>query len=294
VRLVLDGNWAAAQRVPVDSTGRWQAAVQTDGLADTDRQHTLVAVGETSARREGARTAQADAGEPGQATSSVALSASAPVHFHLQRRWHELVTVDDPADDDHGPEGRYVYPTDASWGANRQMDLRHVSVAGSGGALKLSLQMHRLTRSWNPANGFDHVAFTVFIELPGQPGGSRVMPLQNAELPGGMRWHRRLRVHGWSNALFSNQGASAAHEGTPLAPAATLSVDADRHTVHLLLPAQALGTPASLQGARLYISTWDYDGGYRALSPQPGAHSLGGGLADGPKWMDASGPITLP
>ncbi len=36
-------------------------------------------------------------------------------------------------------------------------------------------------------------------------------------LPEAMTWHRRLRVGGWSKALFTHQGASATHEGTPAA-----------------------------------------------------------------------------
>jgi glycosidase len=282
VRLVLDGRWMQAQRVSVGTNGRWQAQVQTVGLADTTGLHALVAV-------------RADAaGDPTAMPSmNTELLASEPAQFRLTRRWQTLAEVADPAGDDHGPDGRTRYPTDPSWGDNRQMDLRRVSVATAGGALKLSLQMQRLTQLWSPANGFDHVAFTVYVELPGQAGGSRVMPLQNADLPAGMRWHRRLRVHGWSNALFSADGASSTNEGTPVAPAATLSVDRATHTLHLVLPAQAMGSPGDLRGARVYVTTWDYDGGYRALAPEAGPFTLGGGTADGPKVMDDCGPITL-
>ena len=147
----------------------------------------------------------------------------------------------------------------------------------------------------NPANGFDHVAFTVFVELPGQEGGASVMPLQNGSLPEGMRWHRRLRVHGWSNALFSPQGASASHEGTAVTPGAHIDVDAPARRVRFTLPAAALGGLRSLSGVRLYINTWDYDGGYRPLSPTPQAWSIGGGDPNTePKLMDDSVAITLP
>jgi hypothetical protein len=174
------------------------------------------------------------------------------------------------------------------------MDLRGVKVLGAGGALRLELQMARTTQLWNPANGFDHVAFTVFIELPGQAGGAELMPLQDGPLPAGLRWHRRLRVGGWSNALFSVEGASATHEGTPVATGAAVEVDAARHTVRLTLPAAALGGLASLSGARLWVTTWDYDAGYRALGPEPQPHAFGGGAAGAPKVMDSSAVIRLP
>jgi hypothetical protein len=131
------------------------------------------------------------------------------------------------------------------------MDLRRVRVATAGGALRLDLGMARLTQSWNPANGFDHVAFTVYIQLPGRDDGATVMPLQHAGLPEGMRWHLRLRVHGWSNALFSHEGASAAQEGTPVAPGAGIEVDARTDTVSLVLPASVLGRLPALAGTRI-------------------------------------------
>jgi hypothetical protein len=119
------------------------------------------------------------------------------------------------------------------------------------------------------------------------------MPQQNAALPAGMRWQRRLRVHGWSNALFTAEGAGPAADGTPLVPAAAIAVDRERRTVSFTLPASALGNRASLAGARVYVTTWDYDGGYRALTPEPGRGSIGGGQAGDPKVMDDLPPVTL-
>ena len=60
-----------------------------------------------------------------------------------------------------------------------------------------------------------------------------------------------------------------------------------------VLPAAALGRLPSLSGARLYVTTWDYDGGFRALAPQPQAWAFGGGPADGPKVMDETPVLTL-
>ena len=61
------------------------------------------------------------------------------------------------------------------------------------------------------------------------------------------------------------------------------------------MPAAALGRAAGLSGARVYVTTWDYDGGYRALAPEAGPHAFGGGdPARDPRVMDAVGPIDLP
>jgi carbohydrate-binding DOMON domain-containing protein len=220
--------------------------------------------------------------------------ASASREFRVARDWQLRADVEDPAGDDHGPDGRYSYPTDPGWGDRRQMDLRRLRVFEAGGSLRLEITTRQLSASWNPANGFDHVAFTAFIELPGRADGARVMPLQNAELPAGMRWHLRLRAGGWSNALFSSAGADALNEGTPVSPGAGLKVDRDGNTVSFTLPAAALGRLRSLSGAKVYVTTWDYDGGYRDLGAQPQPYAVGGGAADGAKVMDDSTVIVIP
>ncbi|MFN5157985.1 MAG: glucodextranase DOMON-like domain-containing protein, partial [Betaproteobacteria bacterium] len=176
--------------------------------------------------------------------------------------------------------------------------LRAVAVHTAGGALRIDIGLHRLTTLWNPANGFDHVHLTVFIELPGEGPGATVMPLQDGALQdfpelNGMTWHRRLRVASapsWENSALLQPPT---REGTPVAPGAALRVDAARHTLSLTLPAAALGRKASLAGARVWVTTWDYDAGYRALAPEPGAFAMGGAPAGSPKVMDASAVLRL-
>jgi hypothetical protein len=273
VQLVVDGMIADSTEVQVGADGRFAARLDTAAMIDPALSHRVVAW----------------TGDEGM--------ASAAQTFRVEREWKLLADVEDPAGDDHGPMGsvrRYAYPTDPSY-AQRPMDLRRVRALAAGSSLRLDLKTAAVSRIWSPANGFDHVVFTVFIELPGQGGGATVMPLQNGSLPAGMRWHRRLRVHGWSNALFSDVGAALEHEGTSLSPAAGLKVDAATNTVSLVLPAASLGKPETLSGARLYITTWDYDGGYRALAAQAGPYVMGGGdPARDPKVMDDLPVIVLP
>ena len=269
LRLVVDGDLARSQPVQADASGRWQAQVDTRQMVDPEVRHAVVVWREADG------------------------AASRPQPFQVVREWLLRADVEDPAGDDTGPDGRYRYPTDPGW-APRQLDLRRVRVFESGGALRLEVGTAAISTGWNPANGFDRVVFTVFIELPGQPGGATVMPLQNAQLPEGMRWHLRLRAGGWSNALFASEGASATQEGLPVTPAAALQVDAAAGRVRFTLPASVLGGRGSLSGARILVTTWDYDGGYRALAPQPQGYVFGGGAADGAKVMDASAVITVP
>lgn len=256
LQLVVDGDLQAAISMQADAQGRWQARLNISDMVDSALAHRAVVWNPLEAQR--------------------ATRVSEASTFRVQRSWTTVVDHEDPQGDDTGPQGTYTYPTDPTWGANRQMDLRRVKVSTAGGALRMDLSLQGLTTVWNPKNGFDHVAFTIFIELPGQEAGSTVMPLQGGTLPEGMRWHRRLRVGGWTNALFGPEGASALHEGTPLAQGAQILTDPTSRTVSLILKASALGSMPSLSGARVYVTTWDYDAGYRALDRDAGRHTLGG------------------
>jgi hypothetical protein len=120
------------------------------------------------------------------------------------------------------------------------------------------------------------------------------MPQQNGNLPGDMRWHYRLRTHGWSNAWFSAEGADAANEGRISSPGAQVIANAEARTLTITVPAKALGNPASMSGIRLYLNTWDYDGGYRGLSPEGGGMIFGGDRTDGIKVLDETDVLVLP
>lgn len=257
IALVLDGDLSRAIEARPGRDGRWEVELDTRSLVDPAIEHRLVAWSQTLQ------------------------AATEPATFRAAPRWTLLAEQRDPAGDDRGPRGRYRYPTDPSWGDNRQADLLGARAFGAGGSLRLELDLHRVTRSWQPANGFDHVAFGIYIALPGRDDGIAELPKQNASMPDGLRWQTRLRAHGWSNAVFSSAGAGVDAEGAPVSPGAAIEVDTERNRVSFLLPAAALGDPASLAGAAIYVTTWDYDGGWRGLQRRAGGHAFGGG--DGAK-----------
>ncbi len=262
VQLVVDGDLASALRVEVDDDGRWRATLRTDDMLDPAVVHRVVARDPSNGR-------------------------VSPAHrFTVARRWTRVAEAIDPIGDDHGPNGRYTYPEDPGWRLPRPADLRGATLWASGGALRVQLHMRALVADWNPANGYDHVAFTLFLRLPGRVGGAASLPQQAAGMPDGGRWHLRLRSHGWSNALFSSEDADAQREGRNVGESARIEVDRAANTVSFTLPARALGHLASLEGLGLYVTTWDYDGGYRALGEAAGPHSFGGGAAGDPKVMD--------
>ena len=276
--LVVDGDTARAQAQPpvqAGPDGRWQARLPTAGLTDPALRHRLVAWD----------------GD---------LLTSPPQHFQAEADWQLLAELQDAAGDDHGPQHlglpvppRYTAPLDPGF-AGGVLDIRRVQAWASGGALRLDVELGGISTVWSPANGFDHLALTLYLALPGSGEGSAVLPLQQAAAP--LRWHRRLRVHGWSNVLTADDQAGATHEGRPVAPGARVQVDVAARRIRLTLPAAATGV-GSLAGAQLYLTTWDYDGGYRALAAEPAAFVFGGADAarpgGGPKVMDDLPVITL-
>jgi glycosidase len=268
VELIVDGDAARAERATAGADGRFRGRLDTRRMTDPALVHRLV-------------LRAVDRG-----------TVSDAARFRVALPWRLLADVPQAEGTEAGPAGRYIYPTHESY--TRQMDLRRTRVLSAGGALRIELEMADLTRVWGPANGFDHVAFSVFVELPGRSNGERAMPGQDAELPEGMRWHLRLRAHGWSNALFGHEGASASADGRSITPAAEISTDAARRLVRFTIPSESLGDPASLSGARVHVSTWDWDGGWRPLGPEAATFTVGGGDPRAPKVWSASPLIRLP
>lgn len=250
--LVIDGNLTRAQHVTAAQDGSWSATLAIESmLPDPSIVHTL-AVYVPSAKAVLARH-----------------------DFTVDLQFQPVTEVDDTVGDDHGPLGSYEYPTDVSY-ANPTMDIERVSVSAAGNTIKLSLGMGAVSSVWNPVFGFDHVSFTVYFDVPDQIGVS-ALPFQNADAPAGMLWDYMAIVGGWVNAFYSAEGASATSNGTSAGPTPLVSVDKDAGTVELTFSPQALGDLEDLTGVNIYITTWDYDGGYRQLVELPEQWKFSGG-----------------
>ena len=263
--LVVNGQLNNAKAVEWLSPTQWHLRVDTSAWADASDQRLSLVVRDSKTRS--------------------VLAVSEPRFLRFEKQWTLVSEVVDPKGDDRGPLGTYVYPTDPSYYPGIY-DIESMQVWRAQKSIRLKLKMGALSQSWNPANGFDHVVFTVFIGLPNGANSLQVMPMQQDQLPSGMHWHFRLRTHGWSNAMFSTKGASANTEGQPLLESAKLKVDAKAQTIQFDLPASLLSHLPDLKGLQIVVNTWDYDSGYRKLSQQGGTHNVGGGNADQPLWMD--------
>ncbi len=273
IELLIDGSISTAVEAQIQPSGVWSAPLDAENLSSGP--HTLALRG----FYEGGWV------------------ATEPLDIKVDIPFIPVLTAADPVGDDKGPAGTYLYPTDATF--KSQMDMESITLATAGKSLQVTIKSKGgITTSWNPQNGFDHVAFYVYLDIPGTTGGQKVLPKHNLPAPEGFEWDYFALAGGWANFLYSSKGASAINYGTPVKPAAILSSNKDAGTVTLTIPAESMGFPKTLSGTKVYIVTWDYDGiesANRALTPKAGAYIFGGG--DGskdPLVMDQSTVLLVP
>ncbi|MFD2096444.1 alpha-amylase family glycosyl hydrolase [Corallincola platygyrae] len=191
------------------------------------------------------------------------------------------VRVDDATGDE-----AYSYPQDESYG--QQQDIVQASASANGSNITLTVKMAEVTDTWNPTNGFDHVSFTIFIDV-NEGEGATVMPKLNGSVPDGMQWDVMTRSYGWNNAAYSAEGATADEWGAPVAQAPAISVNKEAGTITFQFSAAMLGNPLSVDGAQIYITTWDIDGisdSYRSISTEDAQWEFGGGQPTDTKVQD--------
>ncbi len=207
-----------------------------------------------------------------------------------------LAEVASSLNDDAGPNGNYVYPSDSSY--SHQADIAGAKIFSANGDLSIEFKMQEVTDSWKPRFGFDHVTFSVFLQSPESASNMRVMPFHHAQLPGNMVWDFVAFCHGWNARLGSSLGASDVSWGTVTDYSPELVSDIANKTITIKLPGGALGNPKRYSGWKVYVATWDYEGMSGKLRPlllSPTPWGFGGGNPDGssPHIIDSVGPVLL-
>jgi glycosidase len=270
LEVVLDG-YVSTVAPTVDASGNWTATIPAFMLGNGESDHTIAVYA------------------PGENVVSPIVPFHASITLPVT-----TATVTDPVGDDKGLSQSYTLPTDPSFG--HQMDITSVKGTAVGNALTVDVTLAQVTTVWNPQNGFDHVCFHVFIQLPGVNGGATVLPKLNDSAPGGMTWNRVAFADGWHSSLYSSDGATSTAYGNPVVPAPGIKVLGN--TVSFSFPPAALGNVPTLSGAKIYVTTWDYDGVQNVLRPlaaTAGPYVFGGG--DGavdPLIIDDTQVLVLP
>jgi glycosidase len=278
ISLVVDGELQSATQVVVGNDGQWHSTLSIRHFAMGTQDHRLALY----------NAAQG--------------SSLADINFQTQLAYPDTpsVTVDDSGDGlngSAGPLGSYSLPQDDSFDKTQsQLAIEEAKLYHAGSNVRLSLKMAKLTDTWVPTNGFDHVGFSIFMHLPEQAGGATVLPKIQASMPDGETWQRQVVAFGWQNSLYSSEGATDSQFGKAISPAPTITVDKSSNTINFDFPSASLGRPASLNGIKFYITTWDLDGlssSYRPLQVELGPWNFAGGTDQDPRVWDDTPLLNL-
>ena len=259
--LLLNGN--LAQRIPVKvKENNWATAINVANLQNGD--HFLQVA----------------------AYQKDEISLSKKQVFNLQLPEKQVYTIADKVGDDLGPKGTYHYPTHETF--SRQMDIKKVSIHTTGNNFRLDIQMaESLSTVWNPTNGFDHVQFNVFIDLPKQKGAT-ALPNVKQNMPDGADWDYLATAAGWNTGMYNAIGATAEKAGEIMAQKPVITTIPSSNTIQLHFSATTIGRPETLEGMKIYICTWD-GGGYDSMRPfekEPADFIFGGFEEGSAVWMD--------
>jgi hypothetical protein len=204
----------------------------------------------------------------------------------------QVISRSDPLGDDKGPAGTYTYPQDSTF--HHQMDITGVELDVCKATMDLKITMADWSTLWNPPLKFDHVAFSIFFSVPGQPTQT-AMPFLQSSTPSGFAWSFDHFAYGWQNAMYNTNGASATGYGAPVG-APTVSADPASKTVTFTYLKKTFGV-TTWSGVKVYVTSWDFDGikgVFRPLSPAGGQWEMGGGQPTDPLIMDDVPPIAIP
>jgi len=204
------------------------------------------------------------------------------------------ISISDPVGDNNGLNKKYIAPTDKSY--KGQQDIKNVEVLTYGSNLQITLTMDHVSDVWLPPNGFDHVLFHVFIDLPNKKGRKDLSVL-NTPSPDGFEWNYVAYLAGWHNVLYNAKNSSKDSFGTIVTPTPTVIANKENNTITIQFSPNALGNPKTLEGAKIYITTWDNngsEGGHRGISKDGGPFEFGGSDAEKPSLIiDDTQVITI-
>ncbi|MFC4291134.1 alpha-amylase family glycosyl hydrolase [Sphingorhabdus arenilitoris] len=251
LQLVIDGDLSNAQNIPVAPGGKWAATLSAGDIGTHDH------------------LAQIYAPQSG--------IVGPEIPYETQRNsadWEAQFS--DPKYDDKGPDGDYAPPTDP--GFRGQQDFVGAHVRTGGDILEVELQMRATGADWSPANGFDHVSFTNFFELPGRRGLTRSVDI-DGPMPRGFSWSAMHSIFGWGNSMKMQ-------DGQKIGRAPSVSVNHAKRTITLSYRASSLGLK-SWKGVRIYFTSFDREGegATRKITREGGPMVFRGDPA-GPKVMD--------
>lgn len=184
------------------------------------------------------------------------------VEVFVTNQYLSVASESDPANDYHGYLGDFSLPlSDGADGTYLEglQDITNVEVFSAGGNMKITLKMVDTSIAWSPDNGFDHVAFLIYLDNPSKTGVT-FLPKQNANVPMGMDdWDYLVFGYGWGKNVYSTTAASTTFFGSSVG-VPDFNVDLINDQIEIMVFADSIGNPTSLSNWTMYITTFDFDG----------------------------------
>ncbi len=269
--LVIDDKLANKIKLTPDENGNWQEEMSLSRFSFGTKNHKLAIY------------------SPKQNLASASLPFQTVVAVQGDKR-----SITDPIADDFGLNGNYITPTDESYIG--QQDIKKVEVITYGSNLQVTLTMNHVSEVWLPPNGFDHVLIHVFIDLPNKEG-HKDLSILNSPSPDEFEWNYVAYLAGWHNVLYNSENATKDSFGTIVTPTPTVIADKENNTITIQFSPDALGNPETLEGAKIYVTTWDNngsEGGHRVITKDGGPFDFGGSDKSNPSLIiDDTQVITI-
>lgn len=193
-----------------------------------------------------------------------------------------LASQKDPARDDRGPKGMYLYPT--AFGELRSMDFKKATVYAQGNKIRLLVDFDQaFSQAWNPPLGFDHLQLNLLLHWNEEQGGADYSAI-NFKSPIGKKISRVIQINGWQIQTFA---VDSLGQLSALSNAPDFRVVGAK-TMEITIKPDLLGFPNQIDKLDVVMLSWDSagEGGLRPLQKQAGPFSFGGGKPTDPLWMD--------
>jgi carbohydrate-binding DOMON domain-containing protein len=149
-----------------------------------------------------------------------------------------VLTIDDPANDDHGP-GAYTYPTDAVF-EKQVFDLKQFTLGTDDKNLVFRFDMYGPVHNpWGSPTNLALQTFDVYIDVDhkANSGARLLLPGRNAAVSADDAWDYALWVEGWQQGLYQ-----ADAQGVPqkLSTEVAVVVDPAQNRVTVRIPRDAI------------------------------------------------------
>lgn len=167
----------------------------------------------------------------------------------------EIMAVEDPAGDDHGP-GTYTYPTDAVF-VPGTFDIETFNVGYDDNSVVFTFRMAvPITNPWGSTANLSLQTFDVYVDIdPGAGSGSRLLlGGRNAALQAGDGWDVAIWAEGWYPEIFTADATSGEIKSFNLDY--KIIVSPEKNTVSLRVPKDVFGDgdPAEWGYAAMVLS----------------------------------------